>query len=361
MRSSNELRVTGVECRVGMFYEMCKKLGDPIFSGHLRLAVFIFTVLALYNPGFAFAKEGSIPSSGQGELVMQAQLNLNDLFKALDTGGGSQEAQPQKQQPREKSRLERRLDLLKGVGTLLSSGQEIDYESERTVGESLALEGLKRYGMPVNNPELQRYVNLVGTAVAANSQRPSIPYRFVVVESSLQNAFSCPGGIIFLSSGLFMTLKNEAQLAGVLAHEVAHVGYKHALQSIKRARFFQGVGTITATAMKGEKGQQFESMIGDLQSVLFDKGLDQNMEFEADASGMETAYKTGYDPKGLVQVLNELKRIQDMSEKRGSWFSTHPPLSQRIQRTMAQLNSYQDRAGLARLPGRFMGYKKKNF
>ena len=361
MRSSNELRVTGVECRVGMFYEMCKKLGDPIFSGHLRLAVFIFTVLALYNPGFAFAKEGSIPSSGQGELVMQAQLNLNDLFKALDTGGGSQEAQPQKQQPREKSRLERRLDLLKGVGTLLSSGQEIDYESERTVGESLALEGLKRYGMPVNNPELQRYVNLVGTAVAANSQRPSIPYRFVVVESSLQNAFSCPGGIIFLSSGLFMTLKNEAQLAGVLAHEVAHVGYKHALQSIKRARFFQGVGTITATAMKGEKGQQFESMIGDLQSVLFDKGLDQNMEFEADLTALETAYRTGYSPYGLIIVLSELKRLEARSTKKGSWFSTHPPLEQRIEKCDNQMSGYPDWKILTQLPDRFYEYQEKMF
>jgi predicted Zn-dependent protease len=280
------------------------------------------------------------------------------------TDDGSKQDSDQSQQddsqnpPREKSRLERRLDLLQGVGTLLSSSKEIDYESERTIGESLALEGFQRYGMPVRDPELQTYVNTVGMAVARNSLRPGIPYRFVVIESDLQNAFSCPGGIIFLSYGLLNTIKTESQLACVLAHEVGHVGHKHALKSIQRARFFQGVGKITATAMKGEKGQQFESMIGDLQTVLFDKGLDQNMEFEADLAGMETAYRTGYDPHGMIEVLEELERIEASSTKQGSWFSTHPPLSQRIAKCRAQLSNYPDSSSLAQLPERYSKYVK---
>ncbi|MDB9823032.1 M48 family metalloprotease [Deltaproteobacteria bacterium] len=290
--------------------------------------------------------------------VILAQFGFGDLLKVLTDEGSdesSQETQNQdSQEPaQEKSRLERRLDLLQGVGTLLSSSKEIDYESERTIGESLALEGFQRYGMPVEDPALQKYVNTVGTAVARNSLRPGIPYRFVVVNSPLQNAFSCPGGIIFLSSGLLKTIKSEAQLACVLAHEVGHVGHKHALKSIQRARFFQGIGKITATTMKGEKGQQFESMIGDLQTVLFDKGLDQNMEFEADMAAMETAYRTGYDPRGMVEVLNELKNIETVSQKGGSWFSTHPPLSQRIEKCNSQLGQYPDRANLVQLPERF--------
>ena len=249
--------------------------------------------------------------------------------------------------------------MLSGAVSLLGSASEIDYKSERTIGESLALEGFRRYGMPVKDKTLQEYVNLVGNAVARNSGRPNIPYNFVVVDSPLQNAFSCPGGIIFVSSGLLKTIQSEDQLAGILAHEVAHVGHKHALKSIQRAQFFNGVGKITSATMEGKKGKEFENMIGGLQDTLFDKGLDQNMEFEADTSAMDTAYRTGYDPNGLVQVLKELKRIQSKSTQKGSWFSTHPPLGQRIQNCQGQLRRYPDAKTLAHLPDRFHQYQKR--
>jgi len=247
--------------------------------------------------------------------------------------------------------------ILQGVGSILGSTSELDYPSERTIGESLALEGFRRYGMPVKDANLQKYINLVGNAVVRNSLRPEIPYAFVVVDSPLQNAFSCPGGIIFISAGLLKTIRDEAQLAGILAHEVAHVGHKHALKSIQRAQFFQGVGKITAATMKGEKGKEFENMIGSLQNTLFDKGLDQNMEFEADRSAMETAYRTGYDPEGIIEVLRELKRIETRSKKQGSWFSTHPPLNERIRSCEAEMRRYPDAKSLARLADR---YKKAN-
>jgi beta-barrel assembly-enhancing protease len=249
--------------------------------------------------------------------------------------------------------------MLSGAVSVLGSTSEIDYKSERTIGESLALEGFRRYGLPVKDRALQEYVNLVGNAVARNSDRPNIPYNFVVVESPLQNAFSCPGGIIFVSSGLLKTIQSEDQLAGILAHEVAHVGHKHALKSIQRAQFFNGVGKITSATMEGKKGKEFENMIGGLQDTLFDKGLDQNMEFEADTSAMDTAYRTGYDPNGLVQVLKELKRIQSKSTQKGSWFSTHPPLGQRIQNCQDQLRRYPDAKTLAHLPDRFHRYQKR--
>ncbi len=249
--------------------------------------------------------------------------------------------------------------LLSGAVSILGSASEIDYKSERTIGESLALEGFHRYGLPVQDKALQRYVNLVGNAVARNSDRPNILYNFVVVESPLQNAFACPGGIIFVSSGLLKTIESEDQLAGVLAHEVAHVGYKHALKSIQRARFFDGVGKITSATMEGEKGKEFEDMIGGLQETLFDKGLDQNMEFEADTKALETAYRTGYDPSGLLEVLRELKQIQSRSTQKGSWFSTHPPLGERIRNCQKELQNYPDAKSLAHLPDRFKGYQKR--
>lgn len=249
--------------------------------------------------------------------------------------------------------------LFAGVADVAASTGEIDYPSELAIGESLALEGFRRYGLPVEDSDLQRYVNLVGNAVARNSLRPDIPYHFVVVKSPLYNAFACPGGIIFVSSQLVRSVRDEAELAGVLAHEVGHVSHRHALQSIRRAKFFEGAGKITAATVKGEKGQQFQSMIGDLQSVLFDKGLDRNMEFEADQAALETAYRTGYDPNAFLRVLQMLQRQEASAQKEGSWFSPPPPLGQRLGRVQARLGAYSDASGLASLETRFAPYRKR--
>lgn len=244
--------------------------------------------------------------------------------------------------------------ILSGATQLLSSTKEIDYDTERTIGESLALEGLQRFGTPVKNEALQKYVNMVGNAVAANSSRATIPYQFAVVDSPVMNAFAVPGGIIFVSRALVATLESEAELAAVLAHEVGHVSAKHALKSTQRAQLFQGVGTITAASVGGEKGKQFASAIGDMQSVLFDKGLDKEMEFEADLAAMETTYRTGYDPSAMIRVLERLQKLEATStDKKGSWFSTHPPLAERIARLRAQLQKYPDYASMATVRERF--------
>lgn len=244
--------------------------------------------------------------------------------------------------------------ILSGATQVVSSSQEMTYASERTIGESLALESMQRFGKPVNSEALQRYVNLVGNAVAGNSRRSTIPYQFVVLDSQVQNAFAAPGGVIFISRALLDVLENEAELAAVLAHEVGHVAEKHALKSIRRAQFLQGVGTISAATMKGSDGKKFESMIGDLQATLFDKGLDKGMEYEADLAALETTWRTGYDPSAMVSVLQKLKKLQDGQAGNGSWFSTHPPLDERIARLNAGMEKYPDRASLAKLPGRFV-------
>lgn len=267
-----------------------------------------------------------------------------DLFKIIDPKGESEDVQRAKQ-------------ILQGAGNILTSATGLDYDSERTIGESLALEGFKRYGMPVKNEALQRYIALVGRTVVRNSIRTEIPYHFVLIDSPLYNAFACPGGIVFVSAALFKGMRDEAELAGVLAHEVAHVGHKHALQSIRRARFFEGVGKISTANMKGADGRKFREMIGGLQTVLFDKGLDQNMEFEADASALAFAYRTGYDPNGFVRVLKMLHKREAGAVKKGSWFSTHPPLMDRINRCSGKMKAYPDSKNLALARKRFETYR----
>lgn len=244
--------------------------------------------------------------------------------------------------------------ILAGATQVFSSSKEIDYPTERTIGESLALEGLQRFGTPVKNEQLQQYVNQVGTAVAANSGRSTIPYQFAVLDSPVQNAFAVPGGVIFVSRALVAILDNEAELAAVLAHEIGHVSAKHALKSTQRAQLLEGIGTITSASVGGDKGKKLASAIGDMQGVLFDKGLDKEMEFEADLAAMETTYRTGYNPAAMIAVLEKLQKLEASSkEKKGSWFSTHPPLSERIARLQAQLQKYPDFASLANVAERF--------
>jgi len=197
----------------------------------------------------------------------------------------------------------------------------------------------------------------VGNSVARNSNRPRIPYYFVIVDSTLHNAFACPGGIIFVSSALMALMDDEAQLAAVLSHEVAHVSHKHALESLKRAKLMQGVGQVSAASMKGDEGKKVQAMIGGLQTILFDKGLDKNMEYEADAASLEISYRTGYDPLGMERVLRKLKQKQKGAKEKGSWFSTHPPLKKRIDKVKKKGRNYKDANTLARVKSRFQHYK----
>ena len=247
--------------------------------------------------------------------------------------------------------------ILSGTTQVLSSSKEIDYVTEQTIGEALALESMQRFGRPVDNESLQQYVNLVGAVVAQSSLRSTIPYRFTVLDSPVQNAFAAPGGVIFISKALLGTLADEAELAAVLAHEIGHVAGKHALKSTRRAQFLQGVGTITA-ATSGGKGKEYQALIGDLQSKLFDQGLDKSMEFEADLAAMETSYRAGYNPLAMIRVLERLQKLEATSVKKGSWFSTHPPLKERIARLKREQARYPDAATLAELPERFRGKMK---
>ena len=153
-------------------------------------------------------------------------------------------------------------------------------------------------------------------------------------------------------------MNDEAELACVLAHEVAHVSHKHALSSVRRAKFLEGAAKIGTVNMKGEQGKEFRDMVGNLQTVLFDKGLDKGMEYEADESGMDVAYRTGYDPAGLIRVLKMLQQKEATATSKGSWFSTHPPLSSRLEKCYQWQKKYPDAAQMARVKGRFQTYRE---
>ncbi|MFZ1746295.1 MAG: M48 family metalloprotease, partial [Nitrospirales bacterium] len=245
---------------------------------------------------------------------------------------------------------QQKIDLLKkGVG-VVQAMEPIGEEEEITLGEAVAVEAFSRFGGEYSNPAWTRYINLVGKTVAEVSDRPTLNYHFAILNSQEQNAFAAPGGYIFITVGLLKTLKNEAELAGVLAHEIAHVTQKHMLDAIRRGALMGSVSELTLTAMKQDPAM-FSSVIDEMTDLLFTKGLDKDKEFEADVVGVEYAYRAGYNPQGLENYLQTLAKEEGHAESK--FFTTHPSTTLRISKIDTLLKDYSDIKSLPFLAERF--------
>ncbi|MEK7300409.1 MAG: M48 family metalloprotease, partial [Nitrospirota bacterium] len=136
---------------------------------------------------------------------------------------------------------ERLAKTIHGGGTLIGGLLPIGYEEEQTIGQAIALQVVARYGGIYDQPDLTRYVNLIGRSVALTCDRADIEYRFAILNHDSINAFAAPAGYIFVTRGLLKTIKNEAELAAVLGHEIGHVTQKHILDVIQRSKQIAGV------------------------------------------------------------------------------------------------------------------------
>lgn len=210
------------------------------------------------------------------------------------------------------------------------------YPEERATGRVLAAKVAKNFGGLWMNKEWTDYVNIVGRSLSIYGNRPDIKYRFAILNSDQVNAYSCPGGYIFITRGMLKVINSEAQLAGVLAHEIAHVSERHIEKEVKNQQvagallrhglsFAARDGEITAEQAEALKG------IGDLgYEVLVKNGYSRQDEFEADRVATETIYKMGYSPTALAGLL---KRLDEGGGKKSDLevlVSTHPKAGDRI-------------------------------
>ena len=205
--------------------------------------------------------------------------------------------------------------------SLVSESQEIQMgqEAAQQVEASLGL---------VDDPQLQAYVRRVGLELARQSERPSLPWRFGVIDDPTPNAFALPGGPIYITRGLLNLMGSEAELASVLGHEIGHITARHSAQQITRAQLGQ-IGLIGAVLIKPELAQVGDLLSTGMSLLLLKYGRDA--ERQADELGFKYALAKNYDVSEMDDVFIALQRVGEATGRSGipAWASTHPDPGER--------------------------------
>jgi beta-barrel assembly-enhancing protease len=197
---------------------------------------------------------------------------------------------------------------------------------------------VERQAKIINDPIVAEYVNRVGQNLVRNSDA-KVPFTIKVIDSEEVNAFALPGGFFFVNSGLIMKADNEAELAGVMAHEIGHVAARHGTRQATRGEIAQ-LGMIPLIFMGGWTGYGIYQAASVLVPVGFLK-FSRAMESEADLLGLEYMYKAGYDPTAFVDFFEKIETLE--KRKPGTMakvFSTHPPTDARIQAAQKNIQEY---------------------
>jgi predicted Zn-dependent protease len=227
------------------------------------------------------------------------------------------------------------------MGLLSQSMEQIDEPKEIEIGRNLAAVLL---GAKPLYPDmvLQRYVNRLGRWISLQSSRPNLPWTFAVLDDKGYNAFAAPGGYIFVTKGLIDTLKDESELAGILAHEINHVIFKHHLQAIRKSAQTGLLTQAVASQLKNDLAGGLSSKLISLGRDLYSKGLDQGDELEADRNGVALATRAGFDPYGLVAVLQQLRTAPANDPLFALTMSTHPAPQVRLDQLEAAMGQRLD-------------------
>lgn len=200
-----------------------------------------------------------------------------------------------------------------------SGNTDSRYDLMIGLGDALAKEALMRYGMPVKKKGLQKYVNLVGRAVSLTLPEDEIPFVFAVLDNPGFTSFSTPSGIVFVSSGFFRILHDEAELAAVLARELALIRQKAVIRAISGIR---------PPASENADEDPLEPLI----SHVFHKGISPEMHLAADKKAVHMLFRAGYDPHAVLRVVKAFGLLSPGMREKGRWekFLPSPELRAKV-------------------------------
>jgi predicted Zn-dependent protease len=209
-------------------------------------------------------------------------------------------------------------------------------EKEIAMGKQLAQE-VERQAKIIDDPIIAEYVNRVGQNLVRNSDA-KVPFTIKVLDSEEVNAFALPGGFFFVNSGLILKADNEAELAGVMAHEIAHVAARHGTKQASRANIAQ-FATIPLIFMGGWTGyiiRQGAGLAIPMGFLTFSRGFER----EADHLGLQYLYKAGYDPTAFVDFFEKIQTLE--KKKPGTMskvFATHPMTDDRVKASQQEIQN----------------------
>ncbi len=212
-------------------------------------------------------------------------------------------------------------------------------EQELAIGKSMDPQIIKEYGL-YDDPELQNYVDMVGQKIAKTSERPELFYHFKVLNSPIINAFALPGGYIYITRGILALLNSEAELAGILGHEVGHVTARHAVQQYTQAQSYQIMATVASIFVPEFRNRSLQQL-ADIAATGIIRGYGREMEMESDRLGIKYSYRARYNPKAVPDFLSILKLASKDKEESGVFhglFATHPDTTKRINAAKKKVN-----------------------
>jgi predicted Zn-dependent protease len=222
----------------------------------------------------------------------------------------------------------------------------ISEEDEVKLGRQSDAGVIKEYGL-YDDQKMTAYVNEMGQRLGKLSHRPDLDWHFKVLDASVVNAFAAPGGYVYFTRGILAQLNSEAELAGVMGHEIGHVTARHSAQQISKAQMAQYglTGLSIGLQILGIPDLSSIAQLG--VGVLFLK-FSRDNEREADSLSVEYATKAGYDASQMAGFFETLQRMDPKSDKSGlpSWFSTHPSPEDREVAIRTQSKQMQQTMGL---------------
>jgi predicted Zn-dependent protease len=223
---------------------------------------------------------------------------------------------------------------------------------ERQVGSQQHPQAVAQFGGAYADPALQAYVSRIGEGLATVSELPDLEFTFTLLNSDVVNAFALPGGYVYVTRGLLALADNEAELAGVMAHEIGHVTARHSAQRYSRGVVAQGgvvIGSILAGILGGGAAADLVQQAGGVGAQAYLAGYSRDQEFQADELGVRYLARAGYDPAAMSSFLEKLGQNdalarklagrEDAPDPASSWFATHPRTPDRVLRAVERASA----------------------
>ncbi|HET6763000.1 MAG TPA: M48 family metallopeptidase, partial [Longimicrobiaceae bacterium] len=194
----------------------------------------------------------------------------------------------------------------------------------------------------VHDPALNAYVTGLGRSITRNSGRPGVPFRFYIVDTDQVNAFALPGGHVYVNRGLIERTRSQAELAAVIAHEVAHVAARHGVRNLQRQLRTSSLVSVMYRMILGREPEILDQDALNLGGALWSASNSRAEESEADQLAVKYLIRSGVDPHGMVRLLRRLLAEEKDNPAPGAqvaWFASHPTTESRVQNTEREIRA----------------------